>query len=76
MRTPPRSEIPLGQEHALEAEHSGRGRESLEGSIGRRRAIGWLSEGSPSRHLGGRRRERLGGSVERRWMTEGSQLED
>jgi len=72
--TPPRPDIPLGQEFASETEHSSRGRESLEGSIGRRRAITWLRDGSPSRHLGGRRRERVGGSVERRWTTEGSQL--
>ncbi|KAI9467255.1 DUF803-domain-containing protein [Lactarius psammicola] len=72
--TPPRPEIPLGQEYsALETEHSGRGQESLEGSIGRRRAVGWLGDGSPTRHLGGRRRER--GSVERRWIADGSQLE-
>ncbi|KAH9048991.1 DUF803-domain-containing protein [Lactarius hengduanensis] len=65
LHTPPRPEIPLGQEYgALEAEHSGRGHDGLEGSIGRRRAIGWLSDGSPTRQLGGRRRER--GSVERR----------
>ncbi|KAH9062200.1 DUF803-domain-containing protein [Lactarius vividus] len=74
LHTPPRPEIPLGQEYgALEAEHSGRGHDGLEGSIGRRRAIGWLSDGSPTRQLGSRRRER--GSVERRWMTDGSQLE-
>ncbi|KAI9447785.1 DUF803-domain-containing protein [Lactarius indigo] len=74
LHSPPRPEIPLGQEYdALEVEHSGRRLESLEGSIGRRRAIGWLSDGSPTRQLGGRRRER--GSVERRWMTDGSQLE-
>ena len=75
MHTPPRPEILLGQEHAADTEHS-RGRESLEGSIGRRRAINWLSETSPSRRPGGRRRERLGGSVERRWTTESPQLED
>jgi len=68
VHSPPRSEIPLGQEYTLETEHSGRGQEGLEGSIGRRRAIGWLSDGSPTRHLGGRRSER--GSVERRWMTD------
>lgn len=75
MHTPPRPEIQLGQELgvAWEAEHvsGGRSRERLDGSIGRRRAITWLADGSPTPRIGNRIRER--GSVERRWMTDGWQ---
>lgn len=59
VHTPPRPEVQLGQEHA----ESGR-----EGSLGRRRAITWLADGSPTP----RPRTRLM-SVERRWITTGSQ---
>lgn len=72
MHTPPRPEIQLGQELgvAWEAEHAsgGRSRERLDGSIGRRRPITWLSDGSPTPRIGNRIRER--GSVERRWQLE------
>ncbi|KAI0306940.1 magnesium transporter NIPA-domain-containing protein [Multifurca ochricompacta] len=65
VHTPPRPEVALGQEYGvLDVEHSGRGQEGFDGSIGRRRAISWLNESSPTRHLGSRIRER--GSVERR----------
>jgi hypothetical protein len=60
IHTPPRLEVQLGQEHGVvwEAESNGRGRE---GSLGRRRAITWLADGSPTP----RPRTRLR-SVERR----------
>lgn len=75
IHTPPRPEIQLGQELgvAWEAEQAsgGRSRERLDGSVvGRRRAISWLADGSPTPRLGNRIRER--GSVERRWMIDES----
>jgi len=75
VHTPPRTEIQLGQEHwARETEQSagGREREALEGSIGRRRGISWVNDGSPTRRLGSRTRERGTGSVERRWVADNS----
>jgi hypothetical protein len=72
--TPPRPEIQLGQEYgAGEAElsTSGRGREGFE-SIGRRRPINWLDDGSPTRRLGGRIKGRVSQSTERRWVTDSS----
>ncbi|KAI0248708.1 magnesium transporter NIPA-domain-containing protein [Lactifluus subvellereus] len=75
VHTPPRTEIQLGQElGARETEYStgGRGREGFEGSIGRRRGISWVNDGSPTRRLGSRVRERGTGSVERRWVTDNS----
>lgn len=70
VHTPPRPEVQLGQEHgvAWEAESNGRRREGFYGSLGMRRAITWLTDGSPTP----RPRTRLR-SVERRWMTDGSQ---
>jgi hypothetical protein len=70
VHTPPRPEVQLGQEHgvAREAESNGRGREVFDGSLGRRRGITWLTDGSPTP----RPRTRLM-SVEHRWMTDGSQ---
>jgi hypothetical protein len=65
VHTPPRPEVQLGQEVA---ESNGRGREGFYGSLGMRRAITWLTDGSPTP----RPRTRLR-SVERRWMTDGSQ---
>jgi hypothetical protein len=71
VHTPPRSEVQLGQEHgvAWEAETSGRGREGFDGSMRRWHAVTWLADGSPTRP---RPRTRIR-SVERRWMTDGSQ---
>lgn len=67
VHTPPRPEVQLGQEPevAREAESNGRG---CDESLGRRRAITWLTDGSSTP----RPRTRLM-SVERRWMTDGSQ---
>lgn len=44
VHTPPRAEVQLGQEHgvAWEAESG------YDGSLGRRRAITWLTDGSPT----------------------------
>jgi hypothetical protein len=73
VHTPPRPEVPLGQELgvAWEAEHSsgGRRRGVLDGSIGvgRRRVITLVADGSPTARLGSRISDR--GSVERRWTT-------
>jgi len=78
VHTPPRPEVPLGQELgvAWEAEHSsgGRGRGVLDGSIGvgRRRVITLVADGSPTARLGSRIRDNRG-SVERRWTTDGPQ---
>ena len=63
VHTPPRPEVQLGQEHGVatwEAESNGHGRD---GSLGRRRGITWLTDGSPTP----RPRTRLR-SVERRWQ--------
>jgi hypothetical protein len=70
VHTPSRPEVQLGQEHgvAWEAESNGRRREGFYGSLGMRRAITWLMDGSPTP----RPRTTLR-SVERRWMTDGSQ---
>ena len=67
VHTPPRPEVQPRLEHgvAWEAESNGRGREGLDGSLGRRRATTWLTDGSPTP----RPRTRLR-SVERRRSTD------
>ena len=65
VHTPPRPEVQLGQDGVATWEVESGGRD---GSLGRRRAVTWLTDGSPTP----RPRTRLM-SVERRWITNGSQ---
>lgn len=70
VHTPPRPEVQLGPEHgvAWEAGSNGRGSEGFDGSLGRRRTITRLTDGSPTP----RPRTRLM-SAERRLMADGLQ---